>query len=59
MIYGMRCGVGLLIRHMHEAKLSAVSCNKTHTLSTFTIMTVILISPAMKCSSCLYIHIIS
>ena len=57
MIYGMRCGVELLIRH--EAKLSAVSCNKTHTLSTFTIMTVILISPSMKCSSCLYIHIIS
>ena len=56
MIYGIRCGVELLITH-DEAKLSAVSCNKTneiHTLSTFTIMTVILISPIKKCSSCLY-----
>ena len=33
MIYDMRCGVKLLITH--EAKLSAVSCNETHTLSAF------------------------
>ena len=57
MIYDMRCGAKLLTRH--EAKLSAVSCNETHTLSTFTIMTVVLISPSKKCFTCLYIHIIS